>query len=252
MEDIQLILQPIFRWVHIVAGITWIGLLYFFNWVNSAFAPTMDGETKKKVVPELLPRTLWWFRMGAAWTWFTGVFLLLIVFYHGGVQFEAGGSWTTGAFIMLAVTFLGVFVYDAIFKAIKNEQVGVVVCFLLLAVAYFGFFKFGHFSYRAAVIHLGALFGTCMAFNVWFRIWPAQQKIIRGAKNGEAVDPSLPALAGLRSKHNTYMSLPLVWAMINQHTYYFAKWWWSMLVVVVLGWAITKLLYKKSKTIKGF
>ena len=65
MEDMQPYLDGIFRWVHIVAGITWIGLLYFFNWVNSAFAPTLDADSKKKVLPELLPRTLFWFRWGA-------------------------------------------------------------------------------------------------------------------------------------------------------------------------------------------
>ena len=63
------LVHPIFKWLHVIAGIMWIGLLYFFNFVNTAFAPTMDGDTKKKVVPELMPRTLYWFRMGAAWTW---------------------------------------------------------------------------------------------------------------------------------------------------------------------------------------
>ena len=66
-------------------------------------------------------------------------------------------------------------------------------------------------------MHLGALFGTNMAFNVWFRIWPAQQKIITAIKNGDAPDGDLLALAGLRSKHNTYMSVPLIWTMHNQH-----------------------------------
>ena len=63
------LIHPVFKWLHVIAGIMWIGLLYFFNFVNTAFAPTMDGETKKKVVPELMPRALYWFRMGAAWTW---------------------------------------------------------------------------------------------------------------------------------------------------------------------------------------
>ena len=61
------LIHPIFKWLHVIAGIMWIGLLYFFNFVNTAFAPTMDAETKKKVVPELMPRTLYWFRWGAAW-----------------------------------------------------------------------------------------------------------------------------------------------------------------------------------------
>ena len=80
--------HPIFKWLHVVAGIMWIGLLYFFNFVNTAFAPTMDGDTKKKVVPELMPRTLYWFRMGAAWTWGTGIVLLYVIYWAGGMMPE--------------------------------------------------------------------------------------------------------------------------------------------------------------------
>src|SRR3970040_1673403 len=68
-------------------------MLYFFNFVNIPFQGTQDGDTKKKVAPELLPRALFWFRWGAAWTWATGVLLLLIVFYHGGGMFEPDSGW---------------------------------------------------------------------------------------------------------------------------------------------------------------
>ena len=80
MEDVSPILQALFRWGHIIAGITWIGLLYFFNWVNAPLQLVLSGDTKKAVNPELLPRALFWFRWGAAWTWLTGVLLLLLVF----------------------------------------------------------------------------------------------------------------------------------------------------------------------------
>src|SRR5512147_3146516 len=99
------IIESLFRWIHVVTGILWIGLLYFFNWVNSAFAPTMDGDTKKKVVPELMPRALYWFRWGAAFTWVTGVLLLLVVYYHGGLLFGEHGHWGLMTLIMLAITF---------------------------------------------------------------------------------------------------------------------------------------------------
>src|SRR5437762_12873966 len=81
-------LEGIFRWIHVVAGVLWIGLLYFFNWVNAGFAPTMDADTKKKVVPELMPRALFWFRWGAAFTWITGVLLAILVYYHGGLLLD--------------------------------------------------------------------------------------------------------------------------------------------------------------------
>jgi uncharacterized membrane protein len=116
------------------------------------------------------------------------------------------------------------------------------------------------FSYRAVNIHLGALFGTTMAFNVWFRIWPAQQKIISATKEGTPPDAALVAMAGGRSRHNTYMSAPLVWAMINNHTttvptvlgfpapYAFVL----LLLVVLLGWHIVWQLYKRAPKVKGF
>ena len=105
-------LEAALRWIHVVAGVLWIGHLYFFNFVNSAFAPTMDGETKKKVVPQLMPRALYWFRWGAAWTWVTGVLLLLIVFYHGSVALEGAAEWSGLAIVMVALTFLMPAAYD--------------------------------------------------------------------------------------------------------------------------------------------
>lgn len=252
MSQLTEYLTPILRWVHIVAGIAWIGHLYFFNFVNGNVMATLDAETKKKVTPELMPRALWWFRMGAAWTWVTGVLMLALVFYHGGVQFESDQTWSVAAALLIAVSFLGVFIYDAIMKNVSNEKMAVVYSFLLMSGLYFFFFKFGHFSYRASVIHIGALFGSCMAYNVWFLIWPAQQKIIKAVKDGVAPDAALVKVAGMRSKHNTYMSVPLVWMMINQHTYLFASCPYALLAIIAISWWVVSLLYKKGKAIQGF
>jgi uncharacterized membrane protein len=257
------ILNALFRWLHILAGIIWIGMLYFFNWVNGPFAATLDAETKKKVVPELMPRALFWFRWGAAWTWITGVLLLMLVFYHGGILFDADHGWTPAAGLMVAVTFLAVFVYDALQKSGlgKNPKVFGALCFVLAGVVIALMQHVGGFSYRGFNIHMGALFGTTMAFNVWFRIWPAQQTIIKGVKgDGPAAPPELVAFAGTRSRHNVYMSVPLVWAMINTHTTTVPT---SLgipdklsfvlfLIVVGLGWHIVWQLYKKAPKVKGF
>jgi uncharacterized membrane protein len=232
----------------------WIGLLYFFNWVNSAFAPTMDGDTKKKVVPELLPRALFWFRWGAAWTWFTGVLLLALVFYHGGILFESPNSWGPAAYAMIAVTFLAVFLYDALMKTLGKSSMmaAVVVGLILIAAAIWLMGSWAGFSYRGYVIHIGTMFGSMMAFNVWYRIWPAQQKIIRAIKNGEAPDPALVGLAGMRSKHNTYMSIPLVWMMVSSHTTWAASQWWYLVGAIVIGWWIGSMLFRKAPKVPGF
>ncbi len=249
------VLQSLFRWAHIVAGILWIGLLYFFNFVNAGFAPTMDGETKKKVVPELMPRALYWFRWGAAWTWITGVVLLLLVFYHGGILLENPNvGWTMPSFVMIAVTFLGFIVYDLLMKTVgkANMKLAVLIGFALIG----GFiYLMGHWAgwgYRGYVIHTGTLFGTIMAANVWMRIWPSQRKIITAVKNGQAPDPAVVALAALRSKHNTYLSIPLVWTMINAHTISFADTWLWTFGAVALGWIVAFLLYRNVSRVKGF
>ena len=256
-------LEAVFRWMHIFVGIIWIGHLYFFNWVNGAMAAQLDGPTKKAVVPELMPRALFWFRWGAAWTWITGVVLIALVYYHGQQALATDASWSAPSVVMIAVSFLGVFAYDLLWKSgiASNVRVGVIVSFLLLSVVVALFVYVGDFSYRRALIHTGVLFGTAMAFNVWFRIWPAQQQIIPAIKNGDKPDPDLVKLAGLRSKHNTYMSLPLLWAMMGQHTTYFAGgnlgipseyYWVFWLAVIALGWHIVFLCYKKSGKVKGF
>ena len=257
------LVHPLFKWLHIIAGIAWIGLLYFFNWINGHFAATLDGDTKKKVVPELMPRALYWFRWGAAWTWVTGVVLLLVVFYHGGITFDEG-DWGTNAFVMIAVTFLAVYLYDFLYKSnlASNVMIVTIISFILVGVIVYLMKEWAGFSYRSFNIHLGVLFGTNMAFNVWFRIWPAQQKIIAAIKNGDAPDGDLVALAGLRSKHNTYMSLPLLWTMINQHHaagvlsggnfgVTDATNWVPLMVMVALGWHVVWQLYKKSAKVHG-
>src|SRR5881396_2645840 len=103
MMQASAVLDAFFRWIHVAAGIIWIGHLYFFNFVNAPFGPTMDPATRQKVVPELMPRALYWFRWGAAWTWVTGVLLLLLVFWHGGLMFGPGGGSTTLAVLMVLV-----------------------------------------------------------------------------------------------------------------------------------------------------
>jgi len=273
--DFLNMLNPVAKWIHIIAGIMWIGLLYFFNFINGHVVATMDGDTKKKVVPELMPRTLFWFRWGAAYTWFTGMILLYIIFWNGslgmgeseGMMSSEVNMWTH---MMILVTFLAVFVYDLLYKSsytiwkwkfqnhlIKNTGLITIISFLLIAGIEYAMLCCGNYSYRAMNIHIGAMFGTIMAFNVWFRIWPAQQEIITAIKNGDAPDGNLVALAGLRSKHNTYLSVPLLWTMINQHTVVFNGKLFDcsglvLLIIIALGWHIVFQLYKKSGKVSGF
>lgn len=264
MEFVQFTLEPVFRWLHVLAGIVWIGLLYFFNFVNGPFAATMNGDTKKLVVPELMPRALYWFRWGAAWTWFTGVLLLMITFYHGKMLFAGGAGlgWSMGALVSVTLTFGGFAVYDAIMTTsiISDAKVKVAVNYVLVVMAVIVMSTFGGFGYRGYVISTGAMFGTAMAFNVWFRIWPAQQQIITAIKNGQAPDPALVAVAGLRSRHNTYMSASLIWMMLNMHNMAFLGGLplfgtfpqVGFLLMILVTWHVVFHLYKRAGMVKGF
>ena len=255
-------LQFVFRWLHVFVGIIWIGHLYFFNFVNGQMAAQLDGPTKQKVVPELMPRALFWFRWGAAWTWITGVLLLMLVFYHGGLALDIDASWGAAPIAMILVTFFAVFAYDALWSSglKSNVRAATIVSFVLLAVVVWMFVEVGGFTPRSVLIHTGAMFGTMMAFNVWYRIWPAQQRIIAAVKAGKAPEAADPALAGLRSKHNTYMSLPLLWAMLDEHaTPFFGGnlgipgdfYWVAWLAVVALGWHIIFHCYRIAGRVSG-
>lgn len=256
-------IEGVLRWLHVLMGILWIGHLYFFNFVNGPFMGKIDANAKKVVVPELMPRALFWFRWGAVWTWITGFLLLGLVYYQNRIALDTDKSFTAGTFIMIAVTFLAFVLYDLLFKSAlgNNIKASSTVAFLLLAAVVFLYVKFAGFSYRGTLIHTGALFGTIMALNVWLRIWPSQQKIIRAVKDGTAPDAELVKLAALRSRHNTYMSVPLLWAMIGQHTTYFAGgnlgiggdyYWIAWLVIILVGWHIVFHLYKRAPKVPGF
>jgi len=202
MLDLHTTLMFLLRWIHLIAGITWIGLLYFFNFINIPLTGTMDGDTKKKVVPELMPRALFFFRWGAMFTFLAGAGMIIIKYF-------ILGSGLTGP------------------SGLMSTPGGLWIVF-------------------------GALFGTVMWFNVWFIIWPAQQKIIPAIKAGEAPPAGLPAKAGMASKINTYMSVPLLFFMgAGSEGHYPIFNYYTLVLVIVGGFALVKFAYGFSKNIKG-
>jgi len=244
-------LNLIFRWVHVIAGVFWIGHLYFFNFVNAQVAKTYDADSKKKVVPELMPRALYWFRWGAVWTWVTGVLLLGMVYYMGGALVDADSTMTPaiGSVIGIGSLFVGFALYDALWKSplAKQPQVAAAVSLVLLTAMSWGLSRV--FSQRAVFIHVGSILGTIMAANVWMRIWPSQRKIIAAIKAGQAPDAATVALAGLRSRHNTFMSIPLLLFMVSNHypTVFAMDFAWVVAMgFVVAGFGISMWLFKKS------
>ncbi|HEV8659542.1 MAG TPA: urate hydroxylase PuuD [Thermoanaerobaculia bacterium] len=258
-ETLNTWIQLFLRWAHVVVGVIWIGHLYFFNWVNGPFQGKIDGPTKRAVNPELMPRALYWFRWGAAWTWFTGILLAGLIYYHGKIVFEdpnAGNPWLWLAIVLIALA-VGFVVYNAIMKALPNKVLGAAICMVLFAGVYFFLEYVGKFSGRALYIHAGATFGTIMALNVWMVIWPNQKKIITATKAGSplAADSPEVKIAGLRSRHNTYMSVPLMFFMVSNHypTVYgdpLRDVWAAVFIVV--GFVTVWALYKQAAKVPGF
>ena len=185
MELIIQLAHPIFKWLHIIAGITWIGLLYFFNWINGHVVATMDKDSKQKVVPELMPRTLYFFRWGAAWTWVTGLILLYVVYWHGSLSmgesvgnlmFDAGTEVTGIAHLMILITFVAVFAYDYLYSSglIKDVRIMTVVTFVLIA----------------GIIYLMKFYGESSNLSPIQQTGPVEQAVDTTDANPDATDNS--------------------------------------------------------------
>ena len=222
--DFLNMLNPVAKWLHIIAGVMWIGLLYFFNFINAHFAATMDGDTKKKVVPELMPRTLYWFRWGAAWTWVTGIILMLAVFWISGDNFAPedidGNKFKHLAYLL---PFLMVFPYDFLYNSSigKNTRVATIISFAGIAAVLCILTCLCQMTeYRAYNIHIGAMFGSIMAFNVWGIIWPNQKKALGIVKTDADSKKKAARTAMLFSRTNTMLSIPMLYAMVSAQNIY--------------------------------
>ena len=253
-------IQLVFRWGHVVAGVMWIGHLWFFNFVNGPLQGKLDAPTKKVVVPELMPRALFWFRWGAAWTWITGFVLAGLIYYQTReVLFDPdriGNPWLWLAIVLVAWA-IGFVAYNAVMKSVKNVLAANTIVLVLFVLLYCLLEDVGHFSGRALYIHAGATFGTIMALNVWMVIWPYQKKIITGVKEGNPADAETVRQAGLRSRHNTFMSVPLIFTMISNHypTVYGQVPWCRDLIlaaIIAVGFITTRLIYGKAAKVPGF
>src|SRR5688572_10150124 len=165
MEWVQSYTEFLFRWIHVAAGIMWIGHLYFFNFVNAHVAKTYDAASKKAVVPQLMPRALYWFRWGAAYTWITGILLLgLVIDMGGGLESRIGNG--PGMAVGFGALIVGFAVYDFLWKSplAKNERNAAIVSYVLVIASTWGLSQV--FGGRAVWIHIGSMFGTIMAANV--------------------------------------------------------------------------------------
>jgi uncharacterized membrane protein len=217
------------RWIHLAAGITWIGLLYFFNLVNIPFQREMDAQTRLAVVPNLMPKALWWFRWSAVVTVLVGIAYWMHIVStdihnaEAAGQPASGGMMFGGFFLIWTLAFaleMGVLMSPA--EALKNGLVlGIIVAVVLVAAAYIflSLNQHGWESNRALAIGIGGGLGWFMMLNVWGVVWRMQKKMIRwtaAAAQGTPLPPEAPKvaqLAFLTARLNFWLSFPMLFFM---------------------------------------
>ena len=246
------------RWLHVVAGVVWIGTSFYFVWLNNHVRrvedplPGSDAElwavhgggfyrVLKYDRPPQLPDTLHWFKWEAYTTWLSGFSLLVLVFYLDAELFlidrsKADLSSIEAALIGVGALVIGWLVYDLMSRsALLSMPVAYAVVSLVLVTGV-AIALSAVFSDRAAYIHIGALLGTLMAGNVFFVIIPAQRELVSAMEEGREPNLALGKHAAQRSLHNNYMTLPVLFIMVSSHFpfTYGHEWGWAILGGLIL------------------
>ena len=221
--------RAILRWAHFVAGILWIGLLYFFNLVNVPLQKGLDADTKKKVNPELLSRTLWYFRWGAIVTVLAGLtyyamYILATEARGAGVNpWFYLGIWLLIVLVTYAILY-GLYMVPALTK--DGRVLAVVIAILVIAMACAIVYVMGnaggldgrYLGNKSISIGVGGGLGIIMMLNVWGVIWRVQKRVIASLKGeGAAPAPEEIRMAFLASRTNAWLSLPMLFLMGTSH-----------------------------------
>ena len=226
------------RWVHMITGIAWIGASFYFVWLENHLdrrnpKEGLSGDLwaihgggiyhleKYKLAPPKMPEQLHWFKWEAYATFLSGFTLLAVVYYLNAQLYlvAPGSGLSSAAAIAISVGSLvaGWFVYTLLCDSPLGKTPALLgfILFVLLVAAAWGFSQV--FSGRGAFIHVGAIIGTIMVGNVFRVIMPAQRALVGAIEAGKEPDPALPAKGLLRSRHNNYFTLPVLFIMISNH-----------------------------------
>ena len=253
------------RLMHITFGIAWIGASFYFVFLENALNRTKDVRDelagnlwaihgggfyyleKYKVAPKTIPKHLHWFKYEAYFTWLSGFCLLFVVYYFNAkailidknildISPLAGIGIGMGSFVVSWI------IYDLLCRTrLVNKGTWFALLGFIISIG-FAYFYCSVFSARAAYMHFGAMLGTLMVANVFFVIIPAQKAMVKAASLGLPLNPQLGKNAGLRSLHNNYFTLPVLFVMISNHfpTTFGYEYPWVILAIITLGTAGVK------------
>lgn len=236
------LLDLIARWIHLIAGIMWVGNSMLFNWLDRNLVKRADAARGERHVGEIwmvhsggfyqveklylapseMPAVLHWFKWQSYTTWMSGIALLVLVYYMGGAAILVDPAVQSisperATLTGLGVVFGGLAVYDLLWRSplAKHERALTALTLGLLAALVYWLTTV--FSGRGAYIHVGALLGTCMAGNVFLHITPSQRELVAATLAGREQDPALSWRAKQRSIQNNYMTFPLLFIMLSSH-----------------------------------
>ncbi len=253
------------RWLHVITAVAWIGSSFYFIaldlGLNRNVPGPADGEEwqvhgggfyhiqKYMVAPEAMPDHLTWFKWESYATWLSGAALLMIVYWAGAELFLIDPQkadlavWQAIGLSALSLT-VGWLVYDAACKSPlgDNPTLLMILLFGLIVLMSWGYTQI--FSGRAALLHLGAFTATIMSANVFFIIIPNQKIVVADLRAGRVPDAKYGKIAKLRSTHNNYLTLPVVFLMLSNH--------YPLAFATEWNWAIASLVFLMGVTIRHF
>ncbi|WP_341911037.1 urate hydroxylase PuuD [Polaromonas sp. YR568] len=261
------------RWVHVITAIAWVGSSFYFVFLDSSLTPPVDEDLQRQgvsgelwavhgggfyhpvkfaVKPPTLPAHLHWFYWESYSTWLTGFALFTVSYLWNAGTYLVDKSlmdWSPGAAIGVALSFFVVFwmLYDGICQLFGKRKNGdaIVGALVLLLVCVASWLACHWFAGRAAFLLVGAMIATAMSANVFFWIIPGQRKVVASIKAGEPVDPVHGQRGKQRSVHNTYFTLPVLFAMLSNH--YSFTWShpqnWLVLIVMMLAGALIRQFF---------
>nr|WP_073252856.1 urate hydroxylase PuuD [Shimia gijangensis] len=254
------------RWLHVITAIAWIGSSFYFIALDLGLRREgdlggADGEEwqvhgggfyhvrKYLVAPAAMPDHLTWFKWESYSTWLSGAALLMIVYWMGGELYLIDATktemalWQGIALSAVSLT-IGWLVYDRLCKSslASNPTLLMVLLFALLVVMGWGYTQV--FTGRAMMLHLGAFTATIMTANVFFIIMPNQRIVVKDLQDGRSPDPKYGKIAKLRSTHNNYLTLPVIFLMLSNH--------YPLAFATEYNWLIAALVFLMGVTIRHF